>query len=443
MPQRGQAPDTLPADFFNKPQAQAQAAPQSAAPDELPADFDFSGAPPIRSSTWADTAKSLFPSMRTITGMAGGMLGGALSLPGYAVTGPAGVALTSLGGGAGYAAGTKLYDTVTGNKPDTTPLEDVLSGALQEAGGPMLAKGIAGRAEKGIKKAVERAIEPTTNVERNTLKDISLDLAKDMPVALNKSDLMSKVQSKLGTMSQQLESEWTKIPYSQRIPTDEARIALLKARAGLLNERGDLIPGHEKLYSELTNLIDYLVTNPSLSPGDVRNHRALWDKVVNWWRMPALGKSTEPEREEAYRVAANGIRETINKLFPSIKSINSKMSPWIDAMKMMGSAETKTIGKEGSTSLYRFLPEAGGAGGGYLLGKLLGIGGTEGAALGMGAVALRQLMNTTAWHTASIPVREQVVKLMNKGLTQEALGLLLGQSPKAVSGALPTVDISQ
>ena len=437
MPQ-AQAPDTLPADFFSKQQPQSG----TETPDTLPANFfSVPQDATLRAPTFTEkyikpyvpsweSIKSKLPSGRTLAGTAGAAVGGAVTLPTY-LTGPEAVAGTALAGGLGYTGGTHLYDVMTGSKPESTISEDMMSGALQEAGGPLLSKGIASRAEKGIPKAVERAIAPSGAKEKFALKGISKELAEDFPVVATHQGMYEKAQGILNGFSKKLETEWSKLPATVRIPTAEAKIALQKERGRLFNQKGQLIPGMEKRANELTKLIDYLDQNPTLAPADIRNHRQLWDELVNWWRLPAQGKSSEPESEFALRVAGNGLRNTINRTYPKIKALNAKVSPWVDAVKMLEREQTSEVGKTGTNYFYRLIPEAGGAAGGALLGRYLGLPAEEGAALGAGIVGLRQIMKTPAWQTASIPVRRQVARLMSAGMTQRAVGLMLGQIPQA------------
>src|SRR5438128_11583065 len=63
-----------------------------------------------RAASWA--YQNLVPTPRTAAQMLGGAIGGAVSVPSY-LTGPGGVAVTALGGGAGYAGAGALYDVLT------------------------------------------------------------------------------------------------------------------------------------------------------------------------------------------------------------------------------------------------------------------------------------------------------------------------------------------
>lgn len=380
-------------------------------------------------------AKSMVPTPREATGMVGAAIGSSASVPAY-VTGPGGVAATALGGGLGYTGGTHLYDIMTGTHPEKdTTTQDVLSGALQEGIGPKMTEKIGSRVERGIPKAVERAIEPGTPKEKFALKGISSELSKDFPIAATHQGLYEKAQTTLNGFTKKLEAEWTKLPANTQIPTSQAKFALQQERRKLVNQQtGQLIPGMQSRFSKLSELIDYFNQHPTLTPSDIRNHRQLWDEMINWWRMPAEGKSAEPEAEFALKTAGNGLRDTINRTYPKIRQLNSKVSPWINAVKMLERGEASKVGKFGSQQFYRLIPEAGGAAGGALLGKYLGLSPEEGAVLGAGIVGLRQIMRTPAWQTTSIPVRRQVARLMSAGMTQRAVGIMLGQVPQEKRG---------
>lgn len=386
-------------------------------------------------SLW-DRAKSLLPSPRGMATMAGAAIGGAATLPAY-LLGPEAIAATGLAGGAGAVGAGALYDTIMtgkGQPPESTPTSDFMSGALQEAIGPSTAKGIAGSAEAGIPKAVERAVGPSNLKEIKAVKDAASTLSKDFPLALTDKSLNEKVASKVSDLSAQLESAWNRLPPTVQIPTTQARIALQQERRSLYNTNGQIVKGAEKLEGELTDMIDYLNQNPTLSPSDLRNNRQIWDRMVKWYRPDVLGSTVAPEKERVYRIAANGLRDTINRTFPSIGAINDKLSAYIPASKIIDTRIEKEAAVMPSMNLRHWLPEVGGATAGGIIGRYLmpGMGATEGAVLGAGITGLRQLMNTTAWQTASIPIKRQVVRLMNKGATQEALGILAGQAPSGI-----------
>ena len=383
-----------------------------------------------RAASWA--YQNLVPTPRTAAQMLGGAIGGAVSVPSY-LTGPGGVAVTALGGGAGYAGAGALYDVLTGQPYQGSPTQDVLTGAIQEVGGPIAAKGISRAAESRIPTAVERAISPATRREKLALRQVSEELSKDFPVAATEFSLYQKAKLRLNDYGRELTQAWARLPVTSRVPTARARITLQQERRSLFNAQGQIIPGTEQKVALLTELIDYLQQNPTLSKDDILNHRQLWDKVVDWWRVPRGGKSTEPVKEEVYEIAANELRDTINQTFPQIARLNKKVSIYMDAVKMLESADIAKVGKPSESYIRKFFPETVGATTGGALGWLFGSGreaGEVGAVIGAGAVGLRQLMNTVAYQTASIPVKKQVVRLMNQGLTQEALGVLMGQAAR-------------
>jgi|SRR5215831_4789967 len=382
-------------------------------------------------------AKQVLPSPRTATGMAGAALGGAATLPAY-VTGPGGLAGTALGAGAGYTGGTHLYDILTGTRPEKEDITgEMVTGALQEVGGPQMAKGLGMRLEQGVPKAIERAIKPKGGKEILAIQEAAPIIAEDFSMGLTRSQLRSQALENVNRYSQQLEQAWNRIPYTRKLPTAPARLALMKERAGLFNERGQLIPNNENKYRELTHLIDYFVQNPYLSPGDIRNHRAIWDAMINWPKQLMEGRTllpiTEPDRVYASEVAANALRDTINTSLPEVARLNSKVSAWINTAKVLG-ARTLADEQAGQPYFYRLVPEAGGAGGGALLAKTLGLSAETGAVAGGGVMLADQIRRSTAFQSASVPARREISRLLNAGMTQRAVGVLLSQLPRDQRG---------
>lgn len=385
----------------------------------------------------------LIPTPRQATQMVGGVIGGAASIPAY-VTGPGGVAATALGGALGAAGAGGLYDIAeqlwTGKPKEPQIGTDMLAGALQEGAGPA-AKALAGGIERSIPGSITRAVGPSGLKEKAAINEVAPALAKDtnFPVAATVGKLNEKVAAHVDDLTQQIESAWSRLPPTTKIPTAPTKFSLQQARGKLFNSNGTIIKGNEKLADELTGMIDYLGANPSFNPADLRKNRQLWDKLVNWYRSDALGASTEPEREEVYRLSANGLRDTINKSFPAISKLNEQISNYIPASKVLDKRDTMGTASTAAQQIRRLIPSAVGGSIGGTIGHLTGLGASEGATAG---AALTALMNSTIWQTASIPVKKQVVQLLNKGMTQEAISLLTGLASTHELSPGTTVDLT-
>lgn len=371
---------------------------------------------------------SYAPSGRDVSGILGAMTGAAAGLP-TAVTGPGVVVGVGGGGALGYAGGAGLYDIVqqllSGTPREPTVGKDLATGFVQEAGGKLIDK-LAGPIERSAVKSTEKAIGPAGLKETKAIREAAPALASDLPVAATTAGLNEKMAARVTGLTNELESEWSKLAPTRQIPTAPVSLLLRKERMGLYNANGTLVRGAEKMEQELTSMIDYLDQNPALSPQDFRNNRQLWDKFVNFYRPDTIGASSTPERELVYGAAADGFRNIINRTFPEIGRLNEELAAAIPASKVLDRRVLTSANNPMGTFMKKAVPEMIGTALGGAAGAVAGHP-EAGALIGGGAALLKQVMNTTAWQTAAVPIKLAIVKLIHQGAGPDVLGALLGQ----------------
>lgn len=384
--------------------------------------------PPALAGALKKVRDFITPTPRSAARMVGGAIGGALGSPGV-LAGPAGVGTIAYGGAMGAAGGDALYQVIQelrGKQTEAQPMEIVKAmgqGALQEGLVPFIQGPLAGATERNIVNTIGRVSKPATEGEKAVIRSVAPDIANDFPVAGSTGGLLDAYKGKLADAGRELDSAYRSIPSTFKLKSAPMKAAVIAEKAKLFVQ-GEVPPGSEAQAKAFDEVINWFDRHPTFTVDELRQNKSLWDGVVNWYRGSL---STEPAKEQAYATGANMIRGTLNQLFPRIAEGNQKVHAWKAVTDSLGRADVKSYGKATS-----YLPGAIKGGLGALAGGA--IGGFQGAAIGgVGAAAANELINSTAFQTASIPIQTAALKLIQNGNVQAAIHLL---SAIGAAGAL-------
>ncbi len=431
--------------------------------------------------------ETLVPSSRDVFRMGGAAIGGTTGTLG----GPAGLAI---GGALGGAGGEGLYQIIEGlrgasDAPKTTSeslagiAEAGTLGELQEWGGPVISKGISKVAESSVAKSVQRILKPATDSMKEAIESASMDLARQMPVALTRKRLLTKVQPLVDTMRQAVDTAYATVRTQKPslvVPTDPILNVIQNAKAAEFVQ-GQPIPESRPLIQLYDDMIAFLsrqtagpprlisrATTTQVATGirnasgqmtyrtvwtpaqyapttqtvarqmtldEFRQIKTRWDKAINYARSSL---SRQPEREEAISKGADAIRALQHQISPELAVADHTFSIWKDALDALTKTTRSDIGRDPKFDMGRFLGHTGVAGGlGYALGGVTGaelVGGAE-----IIGTAAQHIMQSTAFRTATMSTKQNVIRLLNQGKTQKAVGFLMSQTASKTLRAGETV----
>lgn len=311
-------------------------------------------------------------------------------------------------------------------------LSDLAGGAVQEGLMPAVTKAAEARMQSQIPKAVERAMKGAKALnpsEKLALSRGAETLGERFPPGTRES-LLPKVTKITDEYRGELENAWSRIFPGKQIPTAQALQNVRNLRNTLYSSQGELLPGYDRLNGYLEELMGFLQRHPTMNPGEIREDTRLWSKLVNYVRSDRIGVAMDPLQEQAYGAAADGLRETINNMFPNIGAINQKLTPWINAEKILTEGELARTGATGSEFL-KISPLALAAGAlEFAHGGLPG--GVAVTALTESIPLMNQLRKSTAFQSLSVPARQTIIDLLESGYGEQALNVLAGRGAAQV-----------
>lgn len=382
-----------------------------------------------QTSMW-ERIPGFFPSWRTAARVGGAIVGGAVGA-GTIGGSTGGVGLVPgmmAGGAAGASIGESLFqlgEHALGKGPKTADeaaklhTEALIEGGLQEGVTGIMAKTVPKMLRSGASKRIAEAVHPGTEGEKAAVREAAEFVAEEFPVAATEQGLLKKLRTKLNSAGIQLERAYNSIPTGVRFKTSAIKQELLKKRQELFLQ-GEVVPGKNSQLKAYDEIIEWFDRHPGMSIQDLRQNKQLWDELVHWYRGSL---SKEPAQEEVFRESANAVRDYINNTFRAVGNANKKVSHWKTITDSLARADTKQVGKVHSRLMDIPVGIVSGAVGGWA-------GGAQGAYAGtLAGVAIRELMSTTFWKTASPFLRKQAVSALESGKgLPEAVGILSGRA---------------
>lgn len=347
------------------------------------------------------------PSWRTAAQMGGAGLGVAAGIP----AGPAGMAAGGAFGGAGGEALYQLINEIRGGQREADPNEiakAALAGGVQGGVEGFLAKTAPKMLQRGATSAIGNAVRPSNEAARDAVRSVAPQVADQMPVAATSAGLLTKLKGKLADANVALERAYNAVPSKLTFKAQPMEAEIAAKRAALL-VNGKVPPGVQPQVKAYDEVLQWMKDNPKFNVEALRKNKQLWDSLVNYGRTP-FGK--DPVTEEVYRKSADIIRANINGVFPSIGKANSDVHAWKTLVDTLGRADLKDYGR--ISSHLGDIPAA-------------AVGGIVGGPAGAGAgIFLRELVQTTAFQTASVQARIAAIKALQTDGLPAAMGVLAG-----------------
>jgi len=329
-------------------------------------------------------------------------------------------ALPAIGMGAlGGATGDALYQIIqhiTGGQDAPQTSGEVarglvgggLEGAMQEAGGQAISKGVPKLLRSSAGRTIRQVLNPSTLADKAAVKEMAPKFMSEMPLAASPESLLSKFETGMNSAGTAVDNAYAQIPGNVRFRTTAINNGLTQARSKLYNKAsGKLVPGMEGKDAAYSELIDWFNQHPRMTADDLRSNKQLWDEVVNWGRKPGASR---PDAEGVYKEGADAIRKLIGNVYPHINDANQAYDMWATAHGLMKEAETKAGGKAATALRWRDLMP-------ILGGQLLG--GPHGAEAGLALSAAEKLAETTAWRTASVRAKSAAIRALTMGYPAE------------------------
>lgn len=405
-----------------------------------------SPAAPVESQSLVDKVGQYMPSARTAFRVGGGAIGGAIgagggtiaSAPTIAGTPIGAVGGAAIGGSAGAAAGESLYQMIQRLRGADSPQSageaaQALAtaagqGAFQEVIPAAITAKLPGALQRGSVETVGRLARAGPEGERAVVREVAKDAIPNIKVSGSDAGVLKQWQSQLAQASHELERAYNAVPQNTKFKSGPFVGALQGLRDKLL-VNGKIPPGAKPQVDAYDEMLEWFTSNPSFSIADLRRNKQIWDNLVKWTRSSL---SKEPAKEQAYEEGANLIRAMIAGPFPKIAAANRQVHTWKTLVDSLSRADTKQFGTM-SARLGDLAPAVVGAGIGTALG------GPAGGGLGATAgVLIRELVQTAAWKTASIPARQFAIQAIQRGDVQAAVKALSAGAVQA--GTKVTID---
>lgn len=378
---------------------------------------------PVEAPPLTDIIGSKLPSGRTMARVGGGAIGGAIGATGGTIAGTpvGGVGGALVGGAAGASVGESLYQLaghLSGASDIKSPADAaeqqrnaLIQGGIQEVIPAAILGKVPGMLQRGTEDAVARIAHPATEGEKAIIRNVASDAIPKMPVAVSDDAVLQRFKTNLRESVVELERAYNAVPATTKFKNTPFVGALQGLRDKYLIN-GKVPPGAEAVVKAYDDMIGWFKSNPSFTITDLRKNKQIWDSVVNYYRG-ALSK--EPATEVAAQEGANLIRTIIGGASQRIAKANRQVHTWKTMVDSLSRAETKQVGR--TSSLMKDVgPSILGGSAGFL------IGGAPGAAVGTGVGQLiRELVQTTAWQTASVPMRQFAIQALQRGDVQAAI----------------------
>lgn len=369
---------------------------------------------------------AITPTPRNATLMVGAALGGAIGSPG----GPAGMAA---GGGAGAAGADALFqmlEAYRGNQAQIDPIaisKAMIQGGFQEGSPAYVMSKLPGQLEKGAVTLTEQMVKPTGRATGRAVEGVAAEGAQGLKFAGSTEALDKQLQTNLTDAIREVDRAYSAVPKTVKLKSGPVASELRQGLAKL-SIQGEQAPGMAPKASAYKELIGWFDRHPTFTVDELRQNKSLWDNLVNYNRA---NPDTISPSEEVYKEGADLTRNLINKVFPdTIGKANRQVNVW---STLASSLSAKLESQVGKIPTHGFKDTAGGivgGGVGYLLGGAQGAG--EGAIAGTLLSRLPQVMQTTAWKSASVVTRRAVIQALQSGNAELATRIL----STGVSGAV-------
>lgn len=350
----------------------------------------------------------------TVGGIAGASAGGPVGAVGGA----------GIGGMGGAAAKQLLYRLFGFGGPKTSSeaagqimKEGAVQGGLQ-AGSEGLGA-LSGPLAKTAETQYERALAPTTKINKNITKDITPQLIKRGETG-SLGSLEKKAGEKISTLGPQLDKSYAQAP-------TPIKGAGTKVIADLDTLKATYMPGGKVAQPQAVKAIEGVQDivrqyGADVDPTTLRRVRQIFEEVP-----AARGAYAGVDLSTNYTLnaqdqAANSIRGILNSS-PNIGKLNKEISFWLDVQKVTRDSGLRQTGQSGGLAKV-LTPLAAGAAAtttGVKFGATAGIEAGVGTAL---ATMAYQAVRSPLWRTTSAVAKNRLAQLIANGDVRNA-GLLI------------------
>lgn len=393
-----------------------------------------------------DRVASYLPSPRTVARVGGAAIGGALGGLGGTVAGtPLGaVPGAALGGAAGASIGESVYQLgshfmgspdapQTGADALRENMNAQLQGGIQEAIPAYITNKFPAVLERSAAKNIEQAVKPSGMGAKEAVQEAAPQVAGQFPVAATSSGLRMRIGDISKKANDAVNAAYQNV--AARFKTarfDGDKVAdLVESRADKYIHNGQPIVGKESQVAAYKKVADWLRTNKHFSLEDFRKVKQSWDDEINYHRFSEAAQK-DPAMAQALEEGANIVRDTIHRVFPSLKKADLESSLWATMNSAAKAADVRGVGTEPLQKLLQRhgLAAAAGAGIGY----------TSGSDPWKGAVVgglLAGLPQTVLWDTLDAAAKTQLLRFLKSTAGQ---GVVKGAAVTGSASMQPILD---
>lgn len=395
---------------------------------------------------FADAATGALPAAgATVGGTLGGAAGSSVG-----PVGTAGGAVSGAGiGGMAGEAGKQLIRRLLGFESPQTSQQagnEIGKQGLIQAGVELPAQALpflAGPLQRAATSQYERALAPTTKINKAITQDITPELIQRGETGSLES-LEKRAGQKIGQLNPQLNQAYQQAGQTPTslgfLPGAKVSGAGTKVIQDLENLKQSYMPGGNVAQPQAVQAIEGVQNivkqyGPDISPDHLRRLRQIFEEVPAQRGAYAGADLSTNYTLNAQQQAADSIRGILNKN-PDIGSLNKEISFWLDVQRVTSQSGLRRTGQEGG--LMRVLnPLAGllaGAGGFAAHGTETGV--AAGMVTALAGYAY-QATRSPLWRTTSAVVKDRFAGALARGDVGEVTSLLARLGVASGSASAP------
>lgn len=391
-------------------------------------------------TNFAEGATKNLPAIgATLGGMAGTAGGGPVGAVGGA----------GIGGMGGAAASQILRRILFGEGPQTSSdaakditKQGVIQGGVQA--GTEVLPFLAGPLRKAATTQYERALAPTTKINKAITQDIAPQLIKRGEIG-SLSSLEKRAGQKISELSPELNQAYLQagsIPTSMgSLPGAKVVGAGTKVIQDLENLKQTYMPGGNVAQPQAVSAIEGVQNivkqyGPDIAPDHLRRLRQIFEEVPAERGAYAGADLSTNYTLKAQQQGADSIRGILNKN-PDIGALNKEISFWLDVQRVTSQSGLRRTGQEGG--LLKALAPLGAAvaGGGAGFAAHGGMAGAGAAASTLLASYAVQAMRTPLWRTTTAVAKDRFANILASGNVREAAAFVARLGVAGASESAP------
>lgn len=366
-----------------------------------------------------NVADPVTQSMPAIGSTLGAMIGGG----GGTILEPGGGSAVGAVGGAGAGgmggeAASQIIRRALNLSAPTTPQEaasDITKQGVVQAGvqtGSELLPFLAGPLKNAALKQYERALAPTTNINKAITQDIAPQMIERGEYGTLQG-LEKKAGQKISELNPQLTSGYAQLQGAGKIPGSGTQVIsdLEQLKQSYMPEGVVAQPSAVNAIQGVQDIVKQY--GPDVSPNSLRRLRQIFEDPVAKAGGYAGADLSTSYTLNAQQQAADSIRSILNKT-PNIGDLNKEISFWLDVQRVTSQSGLRRTGQEGG--LMKVLaPLGAAAAGGMGLATRGATAGAEGAGASMLAAIAIQVTRSPAWRTATAVAKTNLANALARG----------------------------